>query len=143
VARRNSASGILGLAILCVIAFPFLLLMKIANSIGAAALILGLIAVIGIIIAFRIYRKAARLADLTKKYGDEAIAKRIMQRTFWLGQTNEQLIDSLGYPIAKDNVLLKTRKREVWKYEKQGKNRYGLRITLDDDLVAGWDHKHQ
>ena len=41
-----------------------------------------------------------------------------------------------------DDKLLKTRKREVWKYNRTGVNRYGLRITLDNDIVTTWDHKH-
>jgi hypothetical protein len=40
-----------------------------------------------------------------------------------------------------DRKLLKTMKREIWKYNPRGVNRYGLRITLDNDIVSGWDHK--
>ena len=29
-----------------------------------------------------------------------------------------------------------TRKREVWKYKPTGRNRYGLRITLDNNVVV-------
>lgn len=35
-----------------------------------------------------------------------------------------------------------TRTREIWKYGQTGHNRYGLRITLDDEVVTGWDRKN-
>ena len=83
----------------------------------------------------------ARLAYLRDKYKDEALAWRIFKNEFWEGQTAIQLTDSLGTPAAKDDLLLKTRKREIWKYNQTGRNRYGLRITLDDDRVVAWDQK--
>jgi len=64
-----------------------------------------------------------------------------MRHTFWQGQTSDQLLESLGSPKDVDKKLLATRKREVWKYNRRGVNRYGLRITLDNDIVAGWDQK--
>jgi hypothetical protein len=143
VARRKSAGGVLGLAVLLLIGLPCLLLMKITDSLGPIAVILGLIATIGLFVAYGIHKKAARLAHLTQKYGSEALAQQIMQKRYWQGQTSEQLRDSLGPPVAIDHALLKTRKREIWKYEQRGKNRFGLRITLDDDFVAGWEHRHQ
>jgi hypothetical protein len=82
------------------------------------------------------------MAYLRKKYGDETIVQKIMKRCYWQGQTSEQLIDSLGNPSATDDMLLKTRKREVWKYNQQGKNRYGLRLTLDNDILVKWERKN-
>ena len=64
-----------------------------------------------------------------------------MNKNFWQGQTAEQLIDSLGRPEDIDQKILKTKKKEIWKYNHQGGNRYGLRITLDNDHVVGWDQK--
>lgn len=82
-----------------------------------------------------------RLSYFRKKYTDEALAWRITRGEYWPGQTTEQLRDSLGPPAAVDNILLKTMKREVWKYYRSGVNRYRLRITLDNDKVASWDQK--
>jgi hypothetical protein len=142
-ARRRSTGGVWVFGLLLLIAIPLVLLQKAADAFGAVSLVLGLMAVIGLLIAYRIHKTAARLAYLTKKYGNEVIAQQIMRRTYWLGQTSEQLRDSLGEPVMTDHILLKTRKREVWKYNQRGKNRFGLRITLDDDSVANWEHKNQ
>ena len=51
------------------------------------------------------------------------------------------LIDSLGQPQDIDTKVLKTKKKEIWKYNHNGGNRFGLRITLDNDIVVGWDQK--
>lgn len=40
-----------------------------------------------------------------------------------------------------DQKVLKTKTKEVWKYKPTGKNRYALKITLEDDEVIGWDQK--
>jgi hypothetical protein len=64
-----------------------------------------------------------------------------MQRKVWQGQTAAQLVDSRGWPTARDDTLLKTMKREIWKYHPTGKNRYALRVALNNDVVTGWDHK--
>ncbi|WP_113063881.1 hypothetical protein [Oleiagrimonas sp. MCCC 1A03011] len=67
--------------------------------------------------------------------------QRIFEGYFWQGQTEEQLIDSLGPPVAKDHKLLKTIDRKVWKYQQTGVNRFYLRITVEDGHVMGWDKK--
>jgi hypothetical protein len=85
-------------------------------------------------------QKDIRLAYLNEKYCDETL-QRVLQGQLWLGQTAEQVIDSIGEPIATDRNLLKTRKKEIWKYSPSGVNRYRLRITLEGDRVVGWDQK--
>lgn len=100
--------------------------------------------VAGVVILIVILKAAAkkrRLDYLMSKYGDETIVAYIYHHRFWQGQTAGQLLDSLGQPYAKDDKLLKTKKREVWKYSRTGVNRYALRITLDNDIVTGWDQK--
>jgi hypothetical protein len=78
---------------------------------------------------------------LTKKYKDVEIVNKLMDGYFWENQTAEQLIDSIGKPADIDVKVLKTKKKEVWKYNHKGGNRYGLRITLDNDTVVGWEQK--
>jgi hypothetical protein len=70
------------------------------------------------------------------KYKDDELVEMLTKEKFWVGQTKEQLIDSLGEPLAVDQKVLKTKVKEVWKYEQTGKNRYGLKITLDDGVVV-------
>jgi len=60
---------------------------------------------------------------------------------FWQGQTPEQLVDSIGHPVDVDKKVLKTKSKEVWKYNQTGKGRFSLRITIENDLVVGWDKK--
>ncbi|WP_202593987.1 MULTISPECIES: hypothetical protein [Geobacter] len=81
-----------------------------------------------------------RLA-LTAKYADPLLIEKIMSRHFWQGQTEEQLRDSLGHPYDIDERVLKTKSKQIWKYHPMGRNRFGLRITLENGLVVGWDDK--
>jgi hypothetical protein len=85
--------------------------------------------------------RKARLQYLRDKYQNEEIVQLIQAQKTWVGQTEEQLLDSFGEPESVDEKRLKTKKREIWKYNHQGANRYGTRITVDNGVVAGWDHK--
>lgn len=76
-----------------------------------------------------------------KKYGNAALVDKIMSKMFWQGQSEDQLIESLGKPLDIDQRVLKTKTKEVWKYNKTGKGRYALRITLENGYVVGWDQK--
>jgi hypothetical protein len=88
-----------------------------------------------------IRQKEIRRAELLKKHGDEKLVEAIINRSYWQGQTAEQLRDSLGHPSDIDEKILKTKKKEVWKYHHMGGNRFGLRITLENNEVVGWDEK--
>ncbi len=86
-------------------------------------------------------KEKKRRLSLTEKYNDEKVVNRIMNQMMWVGQTDGQLLDSLGAPEDVDQKVLKTKKKEVWKYGHKGGNRYKYRITLDNDEVVGWDEK--
>ncbi len=86
-------------------------------------------------------RRAVRAARLLRTYHDPALVQRLLDHEFWVGQTEGQLRDSLGRPVDTDESVTKTRTRAVWKYGQRGKNRFGLRITLDDGVVTGWEDK--
>lgn len=81
-----------------------------------------------------------RVTVLRSKY-DEDTVQKILTKTLWAGETAAQLLDSHGNPEDTDTRTLKTKVREVWKYYEQGKNRYGLRVTLENGVVIGWDEK--
>lgn len=81
-----------------------------------------------------------RRRNLCRKYGLE-IAEKILRKTVWVGETAEQLVESLGHPIDIDENVLKTKKREIWKYYSRGTNRYGLRVKVENGEVVGWDEK--
>lgn len=83
----------------------------------------------------------ARRAALLGKYGDTELVRRIVARLVWQGQTQEQLLDSLGQPADTDERVLKNKTRKTWKYHPVGKNRYNLRVILENGVVVGWDRK--
>lgn len=123
-----------------IIGVPIYLFQKVDQTVGwqgpAILIALGLALLWFISLA----QKRARLARLRAKY-PEADVQRIIGKTIWIGETAEQLTESLGRPSAIDEKLLKTKHRNVWKYQHQGANRYGLRITVENGHVAGWDSK--
>lgn len=86
-------------------------------------------------------KKKARRDKIYKKYGHTDIAKKIVNRTIWVGETSEQLIDSMGKPVDIDERVLKTKRKEVWKYYQKSTNRFGLKITIENDVLVGWDEK--
>lgn len=88
-----------------------------------------------------VYTSKKRREALLLKYRDPAIVEMIMRRMFWQGQTQEQLIDSMGGPVDVDERVLKTKTKETWKYNRVGKNRFALRIILENGVVVGWDQK--
>jgi hypothetical protein len=82
-----------------------------------------------------------RRAQIYEKYGRTETAERILNKTVWVGETSEQLRDSFGEPLDVDEKVLKTKKKEIWKYVHKGTNRYGLKFTVENDVVVGWDEK--
>ena len=86
-------------------------------------------------------KKKKRREALLLKYGDAELVERILARRIWQGQTGEQLLDSLGRPVDIDERVLKTKTKHTWKYNQTAKNRFALRITLENGVVVGWDQK--
>lgn len=64
-----------------------------------------------------------------------------MNHHVWQGQTSDQLRDSLGDPVEVDERVFKSKSRHIWKYRPIGTRRYGLRITIENHVVVGWDDK--
>lgn len=77
---------------------------------------------------------------LVRRFGP-ASAERIMRREIWVGMSAAELMESRGRPADVDEKVLKTKTKHVFKYEHQGGAKYGLRVTLDDGIVVGWDDK--
>jgi hypothetical protein len=135
-----------------IIGLPIYVIYKFGETVGWAWFAIG-IAVIGVGYfwykskkekarrAELIRQEQTRRAELLKKYGAEEVVEAIMNHSYWQGQTAEQLRDSLGLPADIDEKVLKTKKKEVWKYHHAGGNRFGLRITLEHNQVVGWDEK--
>lgn len=102
-------------------------------------IIIAIVVLLGLIAAGAIWAYRQRRKHLTEKYGDEEIARRMMRGVIWQGETREQLLESLGKPVDIDEKVLKTKSKEIWKYRKTTRNRFGLKITLDDGVVVAWE----
>ena len=103
-----------------------------------------IVLIVAVIIAWLLisaHKTKKRREALLQNYGDTRLVELIMRRMFWQGQTEEQLIDSLGRPLDIDERVFKTKTKETWKYNQIGKNRFGLRVTLENGIVVGWDKK--
>lgn len=87
------------------------------------------------------YSTKRRREYLMEKYQNQELVDLLMSGKYWQGQTEEQLRDSLGKPLDIDQKVLKTKTKEIWKYNQTAKNRYALKIILEDGLVVGWDIK--
>ncbi len=139
--RRRKTAGGASVIILVVLGLVIWTISSIVQSVGTSSAISLSILCVVCAIGYKYSKYKARVGYLRSKYSNEEVVQNILRHRFWLGQTAEQLVESLGRPQDIDNKLLKTRKREVWKYNRRGVNRYGLRITLDDDVVCTWDQK--
>ena len=69
------------------------------------------------------------------------LSNKLMRKVIWQGQTQEQLMDSIGKPVDVDQKVLKTMEREIWKYQRTGTNRYRMRITIENGIVVGWEKR--
>lgn len=82
-----------------------------------------------------------RRAYLIEKYVDESLVDDIMDCTFWKGQSKEQLIDSIGHPDSEEKKVMRSKTKEIWKYNEFKKGQFSLKVSLEDDVVVGWDQK--
>jgi hypothetical protein len=139
--RKNTKQTVVATLAVSLLGLIAAATVKFFQTVGFVIPALAAAAVIGLYFAFKVYGKHRQLAMLRAKYQDEEVAQRVFSGFFWQGQTAEQLRDALGDPADIDSKLLKTKKKEVWKYGHRGGTRYDLRITLDDDRVVGWDQK--
>jgi hypothetical protein len=86
--------------------------------------------------------RSVRTERLLVKHGlDGALVARIERKEIWVGETADQLRDAMGEPEDIDVKPLKTRTREVWKYDRSGRNRYSTRVTLDNGTVVRWQRR--
>lgn len=89
----------------------------------------------------RLRAQALRRQRIYDKYGHTEDAERIIAQRVWVGETAEQLRDSIGAPEDIDEKVLKTKRKEVWKYDRKTATRFGLKFTLENGIVVGWDEK--
>jgi hypothetical protein len=140
-AKRPSKAESFLITTALIIGVPIYAVSKLGESVGWEMLVGAVLVITALVIGYKYFQKRKRREHLMKKYGDQRLVNRLMDGYFWENQTSEQLLDSLGKPADIDVKILKTKKKEIWKYNHRGGNRYGLRITLDNDLVIGWEQK--
>ena len=124
-----------------VIGTPIFAAYKLVESIGWVLPVLGVMGILAIYLWFQHNKRQKRIAYLRGKYSDDRVVQNILNALVWQGQTEEQLRDSLGSPVEIDQKLMKTKSRNVWKYQHKGANRFGLRVTVENGHVVGWDKK--
>ncbi|MDD5454901.1 MAG: DUF2845 domain-containing protein [Candidatus Ratteibacteria bacterium] len=108
---------------------------------GSLVFSIIIISVLFLIIYLPILNRKERKKRIYEKYGHTDIAEKIINGTVWVGETSEQLLDSIGQPVDIDERVLKTKKKETWKYHQKTANRYGLKIIVENGIVVGWDEK--
>lgn len=165
-AKRMTKAEANAIGVLILVALPFVAIAALYQAIGPYAFFGGIALVVGCWVWYGAHQRKVRAAhlialeaeqdaerqareaaratrrtELLKKYGDEELVDRIMSGRIWQGQSAEQLRESIGEPLDVDEKVMKTKRREVWKYHALGGNRFGLRVTLNQSVVVGWDEK--
>lgn len=100
-----------------------------------------IMAVVVLLIGIKVALYKKRQDYLLEKYPDQELRQRVQGQMIWQGQTSDQLLDALGKPEDVDIKVMKTKRKETWKYRPTAKERYGLKVTIEDDVVVGWDKK--
>jgi len=139
--RRSKSSGLSGGVIVAILVFGFVgWVGEQVARVWPALLILGVLVTVTVV-GTKVLRRAGRRAALMAKYQDAALVDRLLQKVLWQGETADQVQESLGAPAAIDDATLKTKSKQTWKYYKTGRGRFALRVTLEDNLVVGWETK--
>jgi hypothetical protein len=85
-----------------------------------------------------LFRRWRRRRILMEKYVDKQIVDAIMAQRVWQGMSKAMLIDSRGDPEDTDETVYKTKIKQTYKYGRTGKNRFRLRVYIEDGTVVGW-----
>ncbi|MDX3806717.1 hypothetical protein ACXIUS_25965 [Bosea thiooxidans] len=78
---------------------------------------------------------------LEANYDDIKIVDAIMSGEIWHDMTKEQLVQSWGHPEDVETKTMKTKIRQIYKYDRIGIGRFSRRATLENDRVVGWEIK--
>jgi hypothetical protein len=78
---------------------------------------------------------------LLDKYRDPIVANEIIAGGIWRDMTKEQLLDAWGHPAYVETKVMKTKVLETYKFGRVGANRFRRRVTLENDIVVGWEQQ--
>jgi len=139
-ARRSSSAEASLIVLAIVVGLPIYLAMRVIDVTGWIVPLVVIVAIVALVMASQASKRRKRIEELRRKYPED-IVQRILAGQIWQGQTEGQLIDALGSPAEVDRKVLKTMRREIWKYGRMSARRFRLRIIVENGTVAGWDHK--
>lgn len=142
-ARRLTKAEMFFLTWAVIIGLPIWAAAKLGEVVGWAGIAAMLVGALLLYFFYRKSRRVARRFRLTAKYGDKELVGKLMSRSFWTGQTAEQLIDSLGAPSDVDKKVLRTKKKEVWKYnQEKARTATAFESLWTTTLSWKWDQKN-
>lgn len=87
-------------------------------------------------------RFAAHCSRLAGLYGEENVDLLLAGKP-WIGCTLPMVVEMLGQPVSVDETVLRTKTKLTYKYRQFGQNRFGLRVFVENDVVAGWEEKDE
>jgi len=106
----------------------------IGGQVGAIAVGLAVVGLASWIVAIYLNTSPRAVKKrLLAKYRDDDVVNAVMRKELWLDQTEEQLVDSLGSPVARDVKHSRASHRETWRY-------HSISVTLQDHRVSGWEY---
>ncbi|WP_261503670.1 hypothetical protein [Burkholderia multivorans] len=77
---------------------------------------------------------------IRSKYSEE-VAEKILAGKFWIGQSKNELRDSIGLPEKIETQQNSKNSKEIWKFFHKESNRIRLKITMTDGVVTQIDRK--
>lgn len=151
---QQSTKGKSGCVLLCAIGFVVLIALAIFNSVAdtigidRSTFIFIVVIAIGCAFGLSSMHKAKKIKEyqeqrrqyLIQKYGPET-AQLLLNQNIWHGATCEMMLDAFGQPADIDTAVMRNKHTSVLKYYPKGYNRYGMRITVENGYVIGWELK--
>jgi hypothetical protein len=152
--RTSSSASSSGCALLIAVAFLLYFLVSMVHNTSPLRLISIIVLLVSILFAIFWYNKKVaaeakardeaarqtRADELAARFGADD-ARRIQGQELWQGATSAMVLEMFGAPIQIDEKILKTKTKTTYKYFQTGKNRFALKITLDNGVVVKWDDK--
>ena len=104
-------------------------------AVGVIVLIVLVIPIVKFAAALRRKRKIKEA--LVSQFGADT-AERLLKNEIWQGMTRKMLLAAMGKPTDVEQNILKSKKKETWKYGWERANRFKLQVLLENDVVVGW-----
>jgi len=104
--------------------------------------IVVIIAIFVIVAILFSYFEAQREKMLRDRYGNSKYLNYIINRKICIGFTEDMLLDSIGNPVDRDLDMSIKKRKEVWKYDHEGGNRYKTRVIIENRIVTGFKQRN-